>query len=112
MLTMWTSRNASDEDPDVVVPGKDPLRQLPGRLVRRVAEDEAEGDLERQQQERDDPAGACDKPDPELGLPVGCRRRYLVAGVDGDDREDREQDRSSRGRTIDMAGWPDEARAR
>ena len=28
----------------------------------------------------------------ELGLPVGCRRRDVVAGVDGDDREDREQD--------------------
>ncbi len=36
-----------DEDPQVVVPREDPLRQLPRRLVVRVAEHEADGHLQR-----------------------------------------------------------------
>ena len=39
------------EDPQVLVPRKEPLRELPGRLVGRVAQDQPERDLDGQQQE-------------------------------------------------------------
>ena len=96
---MWTIRKANDEDPQVLVPREDPLRQLPGRLVGRVAQDQPERDLDGQQQESRDPGGPGGQPDAELRLVLRCGRHDLVGRVDEDQRDDRAKDRGRPGRT-------------
>ena len=70
-----SGRERDREDQQVLVPGKDPLRQLPGRFVDRVAEDQAHGDDEGQDEVGRRPGGASDEPDPHLGL-IGARRGH------------------------------------
>ena len=99
-----------DEDPQVLVPREDPLRQLPGRLVGRMAQDQAERDLEGQQQECRDPRRSGGQPDPELGLALRCRRHDLVGRVDEDQRDDRAKHQGALGRTAGTGARRDSAR--
>lgn len=80
------------EDPELLVPRGEVLRDPPPRLVGRVAEEEPEDDLGGEEEVGGDPARPGDEPDPELGDPLRGRRGDLVGRGDDDEPDDRHED--------------------
>src|SRR6185369_18007984 len=65
------AEEAEDEQPDILVPREQALRELPGRLVDGMAQDQADDDLDSKQDETEQAGRPRGEPDPELGLMVG-----------------------------------------
>ena len=98
------------EHEQVLVPREQPLRQLPGRLVDRVAEDEAERDEKGQQDVGGHSRRPTGQPEAHLGLVLARCGDDLVGREDDeqtDESPENQDDRSAQahGRGPLRAGW-------